>query len=190
MRRIAFDLETLRMKEDKEKFPQYMIGAGVSVLCAIDMDSGHPWFYTDEDIGEFGLQRFATLASLSKLLVSYNGHAFDIPVLSAACEREIPVMNHVDLYQCIKRAIGGYDPKYKKGAWKLDRVARDTLGAGKLMNDGIYAPQKWNEGRIGEVSTYCYMDTYLTSELYKFIDLNGYVLDPYGDKLSVHLDPC
>ena len=190
MKRIAFDLETLRMKFEKEQFPQYMVGAGVSVLCAIDMDSNQPWFFTDRDIGEFGLEKFAQLCTMSELLVSYNGKAFDIPVLSAATEREIPVMNHVDLYLCIKRALGGYNPKYQKGAWKLDRVGRDTIGVGKLMNDGVYAPQKWNEGRIGEVSTYCYIDTWLTNMLYKFITENGYVIDPYGDKISVDLDPC
>lgn len=188
--RIAFDLETLRMKAEKESFPQYKMSAGVSVLCAIDLDTNQPWFFCDEDIGEFSLEHFAQLCRNSKLLVSYNGNNFDIPVLQTSTERLITVMNHVDLLACIWRAIASFRSRYGKGDWTLDRVCKDTLGERKLLTDGAYAPQKWAEGRIGEVSTYCYMDTYLTSMLYKFIVKNGYVLDPFGKEIEIHLDPC
>ena len=190
LKRVAFDLETLRTKAEKESFPQYKMSAGVSVLCAIDLDTGHPWFFCDGDIGAFSIDAFAQICRDCKLLVSYNGHTFDVPVLQTATERLITVMNHIDILQCIWRAIAPFRGRYKKGDWTLDRVSKDTLGSRKLMDDGAYAPQKWQEGRIGEVSTYCYMDTWLTAELYKFISDNGFVLDPYGREIQVNLDPC
>ena len=187
---FAFDLETLNTKSDKIGWPEYKQIAGVSVLCTVDLETMAPAFFTTGDINDFGLETIARGISMAKEIVSYNGRDFDIPVLEAAIERTIPVMCHVDLWQCIREATRDMRGRYGKGDWTLDRVCKGTLRSRKLLNDGVYAPLKWREGRIGEVTTYCWKDSWLTAQLYQFIQKYGYVVDPHGRTIQVDLFPC
>jgi len=181
---LFLDLETADAGPDMQ-LDQY----GISIVTVMDQ-AGDPAFYTDGDLGDYSLEALAKRIRGADEVVTYNGANFDIPVIEATLRSPVPVLKHTDLYQEIDETLKsmGVRRTYGKGAWTLDRVCRDTIGEGKLLDDGIYAPMKWREQRYGEVVTYNFYDVKITRKLWLFIQEHGYVLDPFGRKIDIQLD--
>ena len=186
---LFFDLETLHPKDDGESFDAYKHHAGVSVACVIADESRNPTFYTSTDEKPFDLPSLCARLNAAKTVVSYNGESFDVNVLTAAASEPLVIVNHVDLWLVVKDATDTVAQRkgfyYRRGERKLGAITKATLGVGKLLEDGAFAPQKWRDGRVGEVVSYCWMDTELLRRLWHFIRSHGYFLDIHGNRVDV-----
>lgn len=173
----------MRGKEDREPWPAYRERASISVACVIDLDNGLPVFYTAADKGEYGIEGLVKALEAAPLVVSYNGESYDNVVLEAMLKRRLKLHHHIDIYARIKEALAG--EQWGRGSWTLDRVAKDVLGFGKTNVAGAMAPSLWAGHAYGELFTYSFRDTWLTWGLWRWVNDNGYVLDPLGGRLEV-----
>jgi len=187
MRRIFWDLECGRTKRDDEDWNHYKTTAGVSVACAMDQTDPLPFFYTPNDRGNFDLLALVRLLEAADEVVSFNGDRFDTVVLASACALpRIHIRRSVDLLRVVLDAKGPV--KYAEGSWRLGSICSRTIGEGKLLDDGAFAPQKATQGRWGELMTYNASDVVLTRKLWQFIVEYGYIIDPDGRRLEVKLN--
>lgn len=180
---VVWDSEALDPKADWESWGVYKGHAGVSIACVIEAYSGLPTFYTVGDRMGYDLEALAGRLGSADEVVSFNGTRWDTPVLSETLGR--PLFFHErDLYAAIRKAVGNGWPE---GSWKLDRIAKDTLGIGKTGN-GAIAPTLWREGEVGRLATYVHRDAWLTWRVWTHIQEHGFVLDPNGRAIEVTLD--
>ena len=140
-------------------------------------------FYGANDGGDYSIEAFAKAIEEAEFIVSYNGLWYDLHALQGAVGRHVNPKYHIDLWDRIKDSLGG--EYWGKGAWKLDRVARDTIGIGKTSANGAFAPSLFQEGRIGELVTYLYRDTWILWRLFEHVVDEGWVLNPDGGRLYV-----
>ena len=185
MSEIAWDLECYDSKPSDEPFEVYKGHAGVSLACVIDIATMVPTFYGHSDIDGYGLDDLAARIESADRVVSFNGHKFDRVVLSAAIQRPVVIKHHCDL--CLNIFDGNGGTRWPKGTWKLDEVCRRTLGVGKLLTDGAFAPTLWRDGRMGELASYVWRDAWLTAGLYKHVREHGWVLAPEQQRVPVRL---
>jgi hypothetical protein len=144
-------------------------------------------FYTPGDKDPFDLYSLVRVLEGADEVVSFNGDRFDSQVLiSTLSLPALRIAKSVDLLRVVLNAKGPVS--YPPGSWKLDSICKRTLGEGKLLGDGAYAPQKAREGRWGELFTYCYGDVKLTRELYRHIVDRGYIVDPDNRVMGVRVD--
>ncbi len=91
-----------------------------------------------------------------------------------------------DILRRIWLALGlNPDKFYPKthGGYPLERVARSTLGVGKIGN-GADAPKWYQAGLVQKVVNYCADDVAIERDLATFIDRYGYVLRD-GDRIDI-----
>lgn len=181
---LIFDTEALQSK-GAASWGEYREIAGVSLACTINTENGIPVFYSNSDEDRSGHSIADLVSDLEEadFIVSYNGEWYDLPVLEAFLSKGINPKRHIDFYLRIKDALNG--ERWGKGAWKLDRVGRDTIGIGKTAVGGAFAPSLWKEKRVGEITTYCYRDVWVLWKLYEHVQEHGWVVDPEGGKLYV-----
>lgn len=181
---VVWDSEALDHKPDWEDWGHYKAHAGISVACVIEAVTGLPTFYTVQDRMGYDLEALAGRLGSADEVVSFNGTRWDTPVLSEALGRPL-FLHECDLYTAIRKGLNGR--KWPQGSWKLDRVARDTLGVGKTGN-GAIAPTLWREGEVGRLLTYCHRDAWITWRLWEHIRTHGSVLDPELHPVTVMLN--
>lgn len=180
---VVWDSESLDPKAEWESWGEYKGHAGISVACVIEADTGLPTFYTAADREGYDLEALAGRLGSADEVVSFNGTRWDTPVLAEALSRPLH-FTEMDLYAAIRRGLNG--ARWPEGSWKLDRIARDTLGVGKTGN-GAIAPTLWREGEVGRLLTYCHRDAWITWRLWDHIRDHGFVLDPNGVPVEVRL---
>jgi hypothetical protein len=187
MKRIFWDLECGRTKKDTESWPQYQTSCGISVACVMGEGDSEVEFYTPGDKEPFDLYGLVKRLEGADEVVSFNGDRFDSQVLvSTLGLPALRIARSVDLLRLVLAAKGGV--RYPEGSWKLDSICKRTLGEGKLLGDGAFAPQKAREGRWAELFVYCLGDVKLTRDLYRQIASRGYIIDPDGRRMEVRID--
>jgi DEAD/DEAH box helicase domain-containing protein len=149
---------------------------GLSIACVYDTTDDRMYFYDEHTLSDL-IHHLET----ADLVVSYNGQAFDLPLLEGMVGRPLDIRRHCDVLQEIWCALNG---RYK--GYKLDEVAIRTLGYGKT-GSGDHAPTLFAAGRIAELVQYCSDDVYLTYVLYEHIRANGAIVDMDGNLLPMEL---
>jgi DEAD/DEAH box helicase domain-containing protein len=111
--------------------------------------------------------------------VSYNGKAFDLPVLLK--HRIVITPNqHCDLLEEIHRAT--------RRRVKLDDLAKANLGLSK-SGSGAAAPYEWQRGKFGSVVSYCLNDCFVLLKVYQKAREQGFLLNPYdGGRIPLSLN--
>ena len=179
-RRIAvFDAEIKKPIEACSRGWQSHDEMGLSCLVIFDYESMRYRVFDDRNIAE-------ALAILTGFdyVVGFNTVNFDWKLLKATYSqlypgvfdqkgsqdfdilREIWVSLNLNPDVFVPRTHGGY---------KLDDVARETIGLEKSGN-GANAPILYQEGRIAELIDYCVQDVKIEKELFEFIVRYGYVV--------------
>lgn len=180
---LAFDLE---IYDEFERFEDWRKCRPLKITCVGlayehkgSLTGGHVWSNVEDERGvaepmskdavEGALWPIIGWAKSGGVIVSYNGLAFDLPILveAAGFGRLSPLWRmakevalgprHIDLMFNMYMALG-YNIS-------LNTYAGETLGEEKLMK-GHDAPRLWREGRHYQVLEYVRDDARLTRDLY------------------------
>lgn len=155
-------------------------GMGISCIGAYDyLDDRYRVFMKDN------FNEFVDLATTRQTLVSFNGLAFDNPLIEA----NVPGLKFAsgpgdfDILVEMWKAVG-LTPSFNYPShtgFGLDAAAAVNLGARKTGN-GALAPVWWQRGEIGKVIDYCLQDIKLTKGLMDQILLIGGLRDPRNSR--------
>lgn len=168
MNYIVFDVETANPIVDWRD--HQALGVSWAVTYESRTDS-YQHYRAQHGLGPLA----ATLAG-AELLVSWNGAAFDLPLLEATMRKlnmPMPTIEapHCDLFALIEQATGT-----KIG---LSEAAKFTLGEDKT-GTGDQAPALARADKWDELASYCQNDVRLTRDLYEFVARYGYILTEDG----------
>lgn len=134
------------------------VGMGVSVIAAYVWDQGYRIFLADN------MHEFRELAeSPETLCVGFNNHAFDDVLVRRCLGINLGEHRSWDLLRAV-RVARGQDPGYIAGGPNLDSLARANFLPGK-SGAGAFAPNLWQQGKIGQVIDYALNDCMQTKKL-------------------------
>jgi DEAD/DEAH box helicase domain-containing protein len=106
---------------------------------------------------EDDLDQLFPLLEKADVIVGYNIDGFDMLALAPYYTGEIEKLPTLDLMNRIKKSFG-----YRI---KLDSVARETLGQGKI-GDGLDAIKYYKEHQLEKLKQYCLQDVAVTRDVY------------------------
>jgi len=96
-------------------------------------------------------------------IIGYNSFGFDNPAMNGVYEKgDFTKLKHFDILEEIRKVFGH--------RVKLDSVAKETIGAGKIAG-GLDAVKWWNLGdpeSLANLKKYCEMDVEVTTKVYDF----------------------
>jgi len=165
-------------------FLQLHLHRVVAIACALrDRDSFRVWSLGEPggDEGELIQRFFDGIEKYTPQIVSWNGGGFDLPVLhyrgmlhgvraarywdQGEDDREFKWNNYISRYHSrhldLMDLLAMYQPR---GAVPLDEISQLLGFPGKIGLGGSKVWQAWQDGRIGEIRSYCEADvanTYL-----------------------------
>lgn len=166
---VVFDIET-KYSFDEVGGRNNFDKLGVSVVGA--------YFYGDDPSTALGTGRYLTfeeheipefekLLKNAGLVIGFNIHHFDLPVLQPYVSFKLKTLPTLDLMEDVERGAGF--------RISLDNLSETTLGARKA-GDGMQALRWYKEGKIDDIKKYCLKDVELTKNLYEYGVTNGNVL--------------
>lgn len=188
---VVYDLEIRNNIDGKEITWADHHKMGVSSLVSFDYRDNRFHLYGEDNLHTF-IQR---LVEPKTFIVTFNGIGFDDKVLSfynpqSPVKTALPPTRiiyptpettkyHIDILALIIKAYGR--------RVKLDDVLKATLGPESVKSgSGAFAPQMWQEKRLGELFDYNLVDTLRTKELLEFIHDSGYCV-AYGSTIDIDL---
>lgn len=173
---IVYDLEIEAAipKKDEERVPgiRYCEGwhdfenMGIACLCAFDESEARHRVFCKDNLGDFK----RLVDGRESFLAGFNNIAFDNKVLKAN-GIELQDAWCYDLLDEIKKSTGTF------AGYGLDALATANH-VGHKTGTGATAPVLWQQGRIGEVISYCLHDVWLTWRLMSMVRETGFLKDP------------
>jgi hypothetical protein len=180
---------------------------GWSNKPALGLSIGGYYSYADDRVHWFDehnlLLTIARLVDEQPLMVSFNGIAFDFPLMRGILRRRAdncsdePDYNLHALCDRFKTlAAKSYDilaevwkaapaDKMKRGLNSLDAISRAN-GVGGKLSHGYQAPRDWASGRRADVINYCQDDILKTRALFDIIrEQEGILSREDGSKVLV-----
>ena len=125
------------------------------------------------------------------LLVSFNGAAFDFPLMRGLLRREANRLDAEDMAEMLAEDLHELCDTFKTlcaqsydilaEIWKVDPARKfasnvNSLGAisqanglGAKLSHGAQAPRDWQAGRVAQVIEYCLDDVYKTRALFEMV---------------------
>lgn len=177
---VTFDIETRRLAAEIGGWDALRAGkGGISVAAVWDSITGRIHLYDDRTAGQL-----AEHLESADVVQSFNGKAFDVPVIEGIVGRRLIIPIHLDLLDLIWKALSQRGERRKGNT--LNEVAARTLGESKPLS-GVLAPQLADEGRWAELFDYCVGDVDLTKRLFEFTLDNGGVVGGDGEILTLDL---
>ncbi|MEA2056233.1 MAG: ribonuclease H-like domain-containing protein [Patescibacteria group bacterium] len=93
------------------------------------------------------------------VVIGYNIDGFDMPALAPYYNGDIEAIPTLDVMDRIKDSCGH--------RIKLDSVAKETLGVGKI-GDGLDAIKYYTNGQLEKLKKYCIQDVRVTRDVYDY----------------------
>jgi hypothetical protein len=165
MRHLVLDLETKR-SFDEVGGTHNKSQMGVSVVGT--------YHYEGDRFVAYREDRFAELAEALKdaeLVIGFNLHGFDYPVLAAEIGDWVYNLPTLDIMLEAQKTIGQ--------RVSLDSIAKATLGSSKL-GSGLDALEYYRAGNWEKLERYCLEDVKLTKDIYEYAKKHGHVLYQRG----------
>lgn len=181
---VVFDLETRNECGTPQVGWKDYLKMGISVGCLFDFRSMDSLVFMEDNLVDLG-RRLDT----ADMVVGFNILGFDVPLLEATLgPKWAGILPHVKTYDLLywSRVSTGWSPtggRFPRGL-KLDDHLLGTFGQAHLKTaDGAQAPSMWQEGRIGELVSYCLADVKREAMLFKHV-WNGLPVktQEHGDK--------
>lgn len=168
--KLVLDLETKRAF-DEVGGPEHRERLGVSVVGIYHYASDSYRCYREGDFGEL-----SALLKRAELIIGFNLHGFDWPVLAAELGAWVLALPSLDLMQLAQQALGH--------RVSLNALAQATLGLSK-RGSGLDALAYYRAGAWDELERYCLQDVKLTKELYEYALAHGRLYFTKGAKRGV-----
>ena len=148
---VVYDLEIKQVIDHKNVTWNDFDKMGISVGCIFDYRDGDYKVYLDDNL--YSLNKRLKEADI---VVGFNILKFDNKLLSATLmEHEIKEEKCYDLLKEVRISTGSHMPK----GCKLDEVLKATFGLHMLKTaNGAEAPIMYQDGRMGELISYCLAD--------------------------------
>lgn len=188
MKGIVYDCEIIRCIPHRHEFNEDyeyckgwddFDGMGISVICAIELESDRSYTFVHPNI-----TNFQQLINSTKLnhgsIAGFNSMSFDD---NLCVTNGIIVKTDFDLLREVRFAGYGsvnWEDCPKGYTYKLDAIARAN-GFAKTGSDSL-APQLWQQGKHQEVIDYCMNDVKITKELITLF-LDNKLKDPNTGKI-------
>jgi RNase_H superfamily len=170
MKYLVVDLETKR-SFDEVGGSHNKAKMGVSVVGAYHYDEDKYVAYREDNFAEL-----ITALKEAELIIGFNLHGFDYPVLASELGDWVYNLPTLDLMMQAQKAIGQ--------RVSLDSIAKATLGSGKI-GSGLDALEYYRAGNWEKLERYCLEDVKLTKDIYEYAKKNGHVLYQRGYKKGI-----
>jgi hypothetical protein len=170
MKYLVIDLETKR-SFDEVGGSHNKAKMGVSVVGAYHYDEDKYVAYREEHFSEL-----TNVLKEAELVIGFNLHGFDYPVLASEIGDFVYNLPTLDLMMQAQKAIGQ--------RVSLDSIAKATLGMGK-SGSGLDALEYHRAGNWEKLERYCLEDVKLTKDIYEYAKKNGHVLFQKGYKKGI-----
>jgi len=164
---------------------------GISVICTFEYSDMEYHVYMKDNF-----KVFTEKMNRAELITGFNVIGFDHQLyrgsgLDLKPESELPTY---DMLVESRKGLGWQEgsQNFPTGC-RLDNHLRGTFGASFMKTaNGEEAPKMWQEGRIGELISYCLGDAHRERMLFEYICSHGFVItDTHGAKQVRHpFDPA
>jgi DEAD/DEAH box helicase domain-containing protein len=151
---VILDVETQKTFDEVGGYFPEQLGVsfvGVNVRDRYG-ESGEMQSYFEQD-----LPKLFPLLEKAEVVIGYNIDGFDMPTLAPYYTGDIEAIPTLDIMDRIKDSFGH--------RIKLDAVAKETLGTGKI-GDGLDAIKYYNNGQLDKLEKYCIQDVRVTRDVY------------------------
>jgi DEAD/DEAH box helicase domain-containing protein len=156
MLQVTLDVETKKIFDDVGGFFPERLGisfVGVNVRQQAG-EEGEMQSYFEAD-----LPKLFPLLEKADVVIGYNIDGFDMPVLAPYYTGDISKIPTLDVMDRIKKSCGH--------RIKLDVVAKETLGMGKI-GDGLDAIKYYQSKQFKKLEKYCLQDVKVTRDVYDY----------------------
>lgn len=177
---VVYDLEIQNVIDGKKITWADHDKMGLSVGCLFDYETGDYSIYFEKD-------RHALAERLNRaaLIVAFNQIGFDNVLLRAIGTYLKPdsELSNYDMLLESRKAVGWKGGRFPSGL-KLDNHLESTFGKSLMKTEhGSQAPVMWQEGKIGEVTSYCLADVRREKMLFEHIVNKGWAsTEAYGKR--------
>lgn len=172
---MVLDIETKKSVDDvggwinKHKM-------GIAVLCAIDLESGEEFIFSDGYKGARPLSGLFEFLN-GNILIGHNIMSFDYRLIQEEVAKETNTILGVGLIDTSSKRIS------------LASFSEALFNTKKQMN-GADAPIEWQSGNKEKVVNYCMDDVRKTVDLFNYGVKNGHVfyVDKDGDRMRLDVN--
>ncbi len=172
---IIWDLETKKLFGDVEGTDPADLGVSIVSIYQRSLDKDLKEIKGKiQSFWEKDFENLWPIFSEAERIIGFNTLKFDLPALQPYAPFKLSKLNHFDIMQQVKEALGI--------RISLDALAKETLGREKI-DIGVQAVYYWQQGgkeNLKKLQRYCEDDVLITRDLYDFGLKNGYL--KYKDK--------
>lgn len=166
---VIFDVETQKLFEEiTERDPGKLLVSVVSVYrreldeSNREVSGAMKSFWIDEAGREPRIGGMWPWFEEADRIIGFNSLGFDVPALQPLYDGDFGKLNHFDIMDKVKQALGH--------RLSLDAIAKETLGKTK-SGVGTQAVEWWKAGdekSLDLLQKYCEMDVVVTKDVYDF----------------------
>jgi len=160
---VIFDIETKKFFDEIDAHDPAALG--ISIVSAYRRELDRDLNEIKGEMKSFWESDFEQMWSWfeeADRIVGYNSLGFDVPAVNGVYQGDFTKLKHFDVLKVIKDVFGH--------RVKLDSVAKETLGQGKIASGGD-AVNWWAKGdpeSLANLKKYCEMDVEVTKRVYDF----------------------
>lgn len=182
---IVLDVEIARPVEEAGGWGRTsQMGVGCAVVYDVARGRFRVFDHTEVDALRSCIAR-------ADRVTTWNGWQFDFPVIYGLDRPEFEASEVAanlrprsrDLLQEIRAVVGPF-PK----GFGLDAVSESLFGVGKC-GDGRLAPMLFQQGKWGQLITYCQHDVWMTARIEEFVDRHGFLVGAGGKMIRLRKWP-
>lgn len=181
---VFFDVETKKLFSEVDGKDPSLLGVSIVSVYRREVQNGAEVKGQMQSFWEQDIANAWRIFEEADRLIGFNSLKFDVLALKPYLPPKMTQLNHFDILDKIKTALGR--------RISLDAIAKETLGKGKI-DDGLNAVVYWNRGdeeSLGKLKKYCESDVFITRDVYDFGMKNGHLkyMDPWNNPRKVEID--
>lgn len=160
---VIFDIETKKIFDDIEGYNPADLGISIVSAYKRKLDDNYQEIEGKiESFFEEDFKNMWVLFSNADRIIGFNSLHFDVPAMTPLAPYDFKKLNHFDMMDHIKNALGF--------RLSLNAIASETLDHSKIDNglNAVYYWQEHSEKSLNKLKKYCEMDVIVTKEIYDF----------------------